>query len=198
MKYTIIGGINGVGKSTVYSMLSDAEKLALGERVNVDEIASSLGDWRDSEIQIAAGKQAVRKIKGCLVSGQDFHQETTLAGRSIIKTVKTAKVKGFEICLWYIYVSHVDIAKERVLGRVADGGHGIHEDIIERRSVTSLETLKEIVPLCDELRVYNNTTVFTPVARVMSGKLKILDKCIPSHILYPLGGSYATNATVSN
>ncbi|MCL2200042.1 MAG: hypothetical protein FWB80_14100 [Defluviitaleaceae bacterium] len=38
MRYTIIGGINGVGKSTIYSSLPDGDVRALGKRVNVDEI----------------------------------------------------------------------------------------------------------------------------------------------------------------
>ena len=50
MKYTIIGGINGVGKSTIYSSLSDADVRALGKRVNVDEIVSTYGDWRDTNV----------------------------------------------------------------------------------------------------------------------------------------------------
>ena len=183
MRYTIIGGINGVGKSTVYSMLSGCEKSILGKRVNVDEIVTAYGDWRDSRIQTMAGMQAVRAIKAYLAAGCDFHQETTLAGNSIINTVKIAKSNGYTIHLWYIFVDSVDIAKKRVLDRVANGGHGIPMDIIERRSKTSIETLYKIIPLCDEVRIYNNTTAFNPVAWIVDGQLKILDKNIPENIL---------------
>jgi len=37
MRYTIIGGINGVGKSTIYSSLSDADAGSLGKRINLDK-----------------------------------------------------------------------------------------------------------------------------------------------------------------
>jgi predicted ABC-type ATPase len=125
MRYTIIGGINGVGKSTIYSSLSDEDICLLGERINVDEIVSVHGDWRDVKIQYQAGRQAVKNIKTCLTNKIDFHQETTLAGKSIIKTISDAKNIGYSIHLWYIYVADVNIAKQRVHERVANGGHGI-------------------------------------------------------------------------
>ena len=186
MRYTIIGGINGVGKSTVYSMLNEPEKNALGKRINVDEIVSANGDWRDMKIQALAGKQAVETIKSYLAAGCDFHQETTLAGRSIIHTIKTAKANGFSVHLWYIFVDSVDIAKQRVLHRVANGGHGVPMEVIEKRSITSIENLKRIIPLCDEVRIYNNTTAFYPVAWIIDGQLKILDRNIPERILSSL------------
>ena len=182
MRYTIIGGINGVGKSTIYSSLSDDEIHALGKRINVDEIVSAFGDWRDAKAQFQAGKQAVEEIKACLKAKIDFHQETTLAGRSILHTAKAAKEIGFAVHLWYIFVADVEIAKQRVHARVADGGHGISDDIIEHRSITSLTTLEYLIPLCDEVWLYDNTTAYNLVARGINGKIRILDKNIPQHI----------------
>jgi len=181
--YTIIGGLNGVGKSTIYSTLTSSEIRKLGKRINVDEIVSSLGDWKDIKIQYAAGMQAVRAIRDCLDSICDFHQETTLSGHTILNTIMKAKGRGYSIHLWYIYVASVELAKQRVLARVSNGGHGIPEHIIERRSVTSLAMLRKIVPLCDEVRVYDNTIAFNPVARIVNNQLKIFDKTIPMEIL---------------
>ena len=183
MRYTIIGGINGVGKSTIYSVLSDDDMYILGKRVNADEIASTYGDWRDSNVQFKAGKQAVKEIRTCLNTKINFHQETTLAGQTVLHTARKAKEVGYTIHLWYIFVANTEIAKQRVRDRVVSGGHGIPDDIIERRSVTSLQTLKAIIPFCNEVRLYDNTTSYNPVARSINGVLKILDKNIPPHIL---------------
>ena len=183
MRYTIIGGINGVGKSTIYSSLPDSDLKALGKRINVDEIVSTFGDWRDMAAQFRAGKQAVKEIKDCLNAKIDFHQETTLSGQSIIRTAKTAKEIGFIVHLWYIFVSDVEIAKQRVRTRVASGGHGISDDIIERRSATSLKTLKAIIPLCDEVWIYDNTVAYNPIAQVIGGIVNLLDENAPLHIL---------------
>lgn len=183
MKYTIIGGLNGVGKSTIYTLLPPGEKNSLGKRINVDEIATGIGHWQDIETQMRAGKMAVRALRDCLNDTQNFHQESTLAGQSIVKTVLTAKEKGFYICLWYVYVDNIDIAKQRVLARVTKGGHGIPEDVIERRGVATLNTLNKIVPLCDEVIVCNNTKNFTVVAKVINGNLTVLDKSMRNDIL---------------
>ena len=85
--------------------------------------------------------------------------------------------------MWYIYVSSVDLAKQRVLARVANGGHGIPDEVIERRSATSLQMLQTVVPLCDEVRVYDNTTAFTPVARIICGRFKAISRTIPPEIV---------------
>ncbi|MCL2603834.1 MAG: ATPase [Defluviitaleaceae bacterium] len=183
MKYTIIAGINGVGKSTIYSSLPAADVKALGKRINVDEIVSGIGDWRDTNAQFQAGKQAVNEIRTCLRLKIDFHQETTLSGQSILQTVKTAKTLGYDIHLMYIFVTDIEIAKQRVKERVALGGHGIPEDIIERRSVTSLKTLKNLVPLCDEIWLYDNTTAYNLAAKVIDGTIIIMDKRFPQEIL---------------
>jgi len=183
MRYTIIGGVNGAGKSTIYSALSNDEIQVLGKRINADEIASVYGNWRDENVQIKAGRQAVKEIRICLDSKISFHQETTLAGQTVLHTVKKAKAVGYSIHLWYIFVANTDIAKQRVRNRVARGGHGIPDEIIERRSITSLKTLKSIIPLCDEVRIYDNTTAYNPVARSINGVINILDKNIPHNIL---------------
>jgi len=183
MRYTIIAGINGVGKSTIYSSLSDDDVRALGKRINVDEIVATFGDWRDTVAQFRAGKQAVMEIKNCLKAKIDFHQETTLSGQSVIYTAKTAKEAGFSVYLWYIFVSDVEIAKQRVRARVASGGHGISDDVIEHRSITSLKTLKAIIPLCDEVWLYDNTIAYNPIAQIIGGVVNLLDKNVPPHIL---------------
>ena len=183
MRYTIIGGLNGVGKSTVYSTLTEAETCNLGKRINVDEIVAALGDWRDDKVQFMAGKQAVRRIKAYLTAGCDFHQESTLSGQTILNTVNEAKSRGYSIHLWYIYVDSVETAKQRVFTRVANGGHGVADEVIERRSLTTLTTLKKLVPLCDEVKLYDNTVAFNLVAKIVGGNLKIFDKSIPQKIL---------------
>ena len=183
MIYTIIGGLNGVGKSTIYSSLSNEDVKSLGRRINVDEIVLTYGDWRDTTAQFLAGKQAVKQINNCLDARVDFHQETTLAGQSIIKTIKTAKALGYTIHLWYIYVSDVQIAKQRMHDRVANGGHGVSDEVFERRSITSLKTLQAIIPLCNEVRFYDNTTAYYPTARLSNQAINFLDKNIPTYIL---------------
>ena len=153
------------------------------KRVNVDKIVSAYGDWRNTRIQFRAGKKAVAEIKNCLQEKIDFHQETTLGGQTVLHTAKFAKSMGYTIHLWYIFVADVELAKRRVRNRVARGGHGISDGIIERRSITSLKTLEALIPLCDEVWLYDNTVAYNPVAHIIGGAVALLDKNIPQHIL---------------
>lgn len=80
----------------------------------------------------------------------------------------------------YIGVESPDIAKERVRIRVSKGGHGIPEDTIERRYRKSLENLREVMNVCDELNIYDNTARFEQIAYMVNGELKWKGSNLPN------------------
>lgn len=121
-KYILIAGVNGAGKSTLYETLDELQEMS---RINTDELVKEMGDWRDKAIIIAAGKKAVKLLNQFLSEGITFNQETTLCGKSILRSIRKAKEMGYCIELHYVGVDSVDIAKERVKSRVNKGGHGI-------------------------------------------------------------------------
>lgn len=63
----------------------------------------------------------------------------------------------------------MDIAKERVLERVRQGGHGIAEKDIERRYVETFDNLKLVLPKCDLAAFYDNTLEFRRFAIYKNG-----------------------------
>ncbi len=162
--YTIIGGINGVGKTSLYRILKSDEEILLGERINIDEIVKETGDWRDNLLQIRAARQAMQRIYDCIDRGVCFHQETTLPGPTVLRCVKHAKKNGYKIRLFFVGVDDLEIAIERVHHRVAMGGHGLDDDIIRRRYARMKQNVREIYPLCDSVAFYDNTTRFHQVA----------------------------------
>ena len=95
--YTIIAGANGVGKTSLYQILKSSDDL--GERINIDEIVSARGSWMDKILQIKAGRTAMSMLNQYISNEVTFHQETTLPGNVIIKQIKKAKSKGFQIRL---------------------------------------------------------------------------------------------------
>lgn len=119
---------------------------------------------------MTAGKVAVKKILQYFDEGTTFNQETTLCGKSITKNIEKARKKGYFIELHYIGVESVDIAKERVLGRVKQGGHGIAEKDIERRYVETFDNLKLVLGKCDLVAFYDNTTEFRRFAIYKNGQ----------------------------
>ena len=100
-----------------------------------------------------------------------FNQETTLSGKSIIKNIEKARQRGFYVVINYIGVDNPNIAKERVRIRVLKGGHGIPDEAIERRYYESLENLKEVLNICNEVNIYENTNRFKDIAYICDGKL---------------------------
>lgn len=153
--YKIYAGVNGAGKSTLY----DSEHMAAGmKRVNADEILmKNGGDWRNVKDIMTASKEAIRQVNRYLMDGVSFCQETTLSGKSILNNIKEAKERGFSIMLLYVGVDSPEIAIERVKARVQKGGHGVAEEDIRRRYYRSLDNLKEVLPYCDCIKIYDNS-----------------------------------------
>ena len=174
-KFTIFAGVNGAGKSTLFYLEKSSD---LGIRLNCDEILSSLGlKWEESRAQILAGKKLLQLQRECIESGVSFNQETTLCGQSIFNAVKQAKEAGYTILLRYVGVETAEIAKERVRKRIESGGHGISDETIERRFVTSQENFLKIYPLCNEVIIYDNTKQMQCAAMMITnGKIEILRK----------------------
>ena len=177
MIYTIFAGINGAGKTSIYNLLDDKEDL--GVRINADEIAREIGDWHDETVQLKAARIAVGKINECINNRVSFNQETTMSGTGIIRTMRKAKANGFTIKMYYIFVDSIDTAKQRVRDRVAKGGHGIPEELIELRYAKTFERLKEAIPLCDNVTIYNNEVMFKNIADIKHGKIVYIDEETP-------------------
>ena len=91
--YTIIGGVNGVGKSSLTGVLA-AENRDLGVIIDTDKITASFGGDK-----IKGGKAAIEKINDCLKRGINFTQETTLSGDRTLKTIQKARELDYFIRL---------------------------------------------------------------------------------------------------
>lgn len=167
-KYLLIAGVNGAGKSTLYQTLDALQAM---ERVNIDEIVKTFGDWKNSADVLNAGKIAVNKIQAYLNSGISFNQETTLCGNSILKFIDRAKSLGYEIELHDVGLESVELAKQRIAYRVAHGGHEIPDADVERRYVESFVHLNMVKDKCDLVVLYDNTEVFNRFAIYKNGDL---------------------------
>ena len=153
---TIFAGVNGSGKTTFYYDALESG-LNFGYRVNIDEIVSAFGDWREQKDQVRASKIAIKLRNSYIKERVDFNIETTLSGSSIINLIHNLKQNGYIINLYYIALKSPELAKERVDIRVAKGGHNIDYKLIKRRFVTSLENLLKLVSICDEVILYDNS-----------------------------------------
>ena len=87
MKYTIFAGVNGAGKSSLYSIFKS--ELDLGARINTDEIVGK--NWRDEKLQIHAARKAIEIRNFCFENQIRLNQETTLTGKTMLKSIEKAK-----------------------------------------------------------------------------------------------------------
>lgn len=163
--YTIIAGVNGVGKSSLTGVLK-AERNDLGYVIDVDKIAA---EGRHSALE--AGKIALAQIDGSFSKNVSFSQETTLSGQRTEKTVKIAKERSYTIRLFYIGLSTQDESKKRILNRVEKGGHNIPDADVDRRFNKRFDDLIKILPYCDEVHLFDNENGFVEVGEYKNGEL---------------------------
>ncbi len=156
MKAFVFAGVNGAGKTTLYYNALEQKK-DFGRRINIDEIVSSFGDWKNQKDQIRASKIALNLREIYIQNGYDFNIETTLCGYGIFLLFQKLKKKNYDIELYYVKVDSVKIAKERVKQRVQKGGHSIDEKLIEKRFVQSLENLNKVIPFCKTVFIFDNS-----------------------------------------
>lgn len=143
-RFTIVGGADGVGKSSFLGCLNE-QRDDLGVIVDADKI-----NLRFDGDKMRGGKAASQTISDCLEREISFTQETTLSGRKTLKTVKEARDKNYCVRLYYIGISSAQESLLRIENRVKKGGHGIPESDVLRRYKSRFEDLLRILPYCDE------------------------------------------------
>ncbi len=118
--------------------------------------------------------------------GLDFGFETTLSGKTYVKLLKDLKKgKGYHIHLFFLWISSVKLALERIELRVQRGGHSIPEAVVRRRFGKGLYNFLHFYqPIIDSWVMFDNSGD-TPkmIAYEESGKLKILDPMVYNMLL---------------
>jgi len=172
----IFAGVNGAGKSTLYNSGNLDDNIKYSTRINTDEIVRKIGDWKNNSDQIKAAKIAINLRNDCLQYEKSFNEETTLTGKTILKTIDKAKELGYELQLFYVGVDNPEIAKERIRNRVEKGGHNIADEIVEKRYYESLKNLKQVITKFDEVYLYDNSIKYKHIFSFINNKILYKDK----------------------
>lgn len=176
-RFTIIGGVNGVGKSSIYGVLGSINE-DFGVVIDTDKITARLGGDK-----LKGVKEAVRIINECLERGESFTQETTLSGQKTLKTILAAREKGYRIRLYYIAVSSAEESLSRIKNRVRKGGHDIPSEDVQRRFEKRFNDLIRVLPHCDEAQFFDNENGFVKVADYKGGKMELVGEYASKWIL---------------
>lgn len=146
-------GTNGAGKTTLRGFNQDSVQIV----IDSDHIAMQINPENPRLADGLAGRKAIELFKFAIEQQVSFSMESTLSGNSILQRIKRTKENGFYVRLNYVGVDGVSINIKRVNARVANGGHFIDEATIRNRYDISLRNLIKILPLCDEVFIYDNS-----------------------------------------
>ena len=169
--FYLFAGVNGAGKSTLYNSEKLDNDIKNSIRINTDEIVKKIGIWKNNSDQIRAAKIAINLRNECFQYDKSFNEETTLTGKTILKTINKAKELGYELQLFYVGVNNPEIAKERIKIRVEKGGHNIENDVVEKRYYESLTNLKEIISKFDKVYLYDNSKKYKNIFSFSNNKI---------------------------
>ena len=175
-KVYIIAGPNGAGKTTFATKFLP-KYVECMEFVNADLIASALSPFVPDRAAFRAGRLMLEQIHLLADRGIDFGFETTLAGKGYVRLLKDLKERGYRIHLFYLWVKSIDVALERIAGRIKMGGHNVPEDVVRRRYHKGMSNYSKLyMPLTDFWAVYDNSTnAPNLIAYKEYDKLEIID-----------------------
>jgi predicted ABC-type ATPase len=105
-----------------------------------------------------AGRLMVQLINEHVARGDSFAFETTLADKSYARHIPDWQASGYHVGLVFLALPSAEAAIQRVLERVAQGGHFVPEGIVRRRfqaGKTNFETVYK--PLVNAWALYDNS-----------------------------------------
>ena len=153
----IIAGCNGAGKTTA-SFTILPEVLHCKEFINADEIAKGLSPFQPESVAMQAGRIMLARMDELLQKGETFAFETTLATKSYKQKIEWAQANGYEVTLLFFWLDSPNMAKKRVAQRVAEGGHSIPSETIERRYHNGIADLFAIyIDMVDICYIFDNS-----------------------------------------
>ena len=171
----IIAGPNGAGKTTAaYSLLPDVFKTV--EFVNADEIARGISPLNVDSVAFQAGRIMLERLDHLIKEKKSFAFETTLSGLAYLKLIRLARLTGYEITFFFVWLNSMELARERVASRVTKGGHNIPDNIIERRYLKSIKNFLKYSEEADDWYLYDNSgSKYVLIAKSVEGEKEIIN-----------------------
>lgn len=166
-QYTIIGGVSGVGKSSLSGILQQLLP-DMGILIDPNRIAA-----QEHCDRLTAEKLAIFKAKDCLKKGINFSQETTLSGR------QTLQIIHYHICLYDVGIRSAEESLLRIENRVRKGGHDTPVQNVYKQYENRFADLAAVLPYCDNVHFYDNENGFQKIASYQNGFIFPLTDRLP-------------------
>lgn len=151
----IVAGPNGVGKTT-YAFRHIKAVSGTTRFVNLAEIARGLSPLDPTMEQQRAARVVLELTRSLIAEKRSFSIETTLSGRTHLRTIAAAREAGFAVNLLYFLIASPEISLARIARRVSEGGHDVAENDVRRRFKRSIDNLPAYIEEVDRWRVFDN------------------------------------------
>lgn len=168
--WILVGG-NGAGKSTFYRLFLQPMGLPF---VNADRIAEIVYPDNPEQHSYEAAQLAEQQRRDFLMRGMSFCFETVYSHPSKIDFVAQAKALGYEVVMVLIHLLDPALNQARIHQRVNEGGHNVSPEKVVSRIPRLLQHVRTSLPLCDVLRMSDNSSAeepFLPVCTITKGRL---------------------------
>lgn len=160
---TIIGGIDGVGKSSLLGVLR-AVRTDLGLVVDEKEKAAS------------------ERVETALKDGISFSYETTLHGEFSKELCRRAKDAGYTVRLYYVGLDPVDENLLRIKNRAKNSWANAVCQEVQNQYAHRMDDLTVVLPYCDCADFYDNYNGFALVARKIDRRIEPIGDYRPKWI----------------
>ena len=155
---TVIAGVNGAGKSSVFGSHVRAMR---GEYFNPDEVAARMlrTDPKLTREQAngLAWQANLSLLDEAIAADDNYIFETTLGGATITLRLHHAMDIGRDVRILFCGLGSPELHIERVAARVKKGGHPIPEAKIRERCTDSIHNFMTLLPRCQAVRVLDNS-----------------------------------------
>jgi predicted ABC-type ATPase len=165
--WLLVGG-NGAGKSTFYRLVLEPLGLPF---VNADLLAKLVYPAAAEEHSYEAALLAEQQRNTLLLSGASFCFETVYSHPSKVDFTARAKALGYTVIMVLIHLEQAELNAARVAQRVQEGGHNVPTEKLLKRIPRLLDQVKMAIPLCDEVRVLDNSSAEDPFRPLLTIKL---------------------------
>jgi predicted ABC-type ATPase len=156
----MLAGPNGAGKSTFYDAFLAESPLPF---LNADLVAAEL---QLDSFEAARLLDATRQRR--IDDGLGFITETVFSdpyGHKL-SFLRDAIAAGFDVTLVFVGLASAELSGRRVAQRVAQGGHDVPRDRLERRFERSVANLREAIQFVPRVEIFDNSLDDTPYRKV--------------------------------
>ena len=162
-------GVIRAKKFTFYRLLLERSELPF---TIVDQLACLVFTEVPVKYSYEAGQFAEKQRNNLLLSETSFCFETVYSHPSKIDFAARAKALGYAVIMVVIHLNHAELNAARVAQRVSEGGHSVPTPKVISRIPRMLAQVKASIPLCDQVRILDNSSAedpFRPVVTIRNG-----------------------------